>query len=53
MQFANAGQGSRDQAGTRRLAYSDPALFHAIIDRIEELPQHFTPPRNAGPVDAR
>ena len=32
-----AGQGSRDQSETRRLAYSDPALFHAIIDRIEEV----------------
>ena len=32
-----AGQGSRDQSETRRLAYSDPGLFQAIIDRIEEV----------------
>ena len=30
-----AGQGSRDQAEARRLAYSDPAKFAAIIGRIE------------------
>ena len=30
-----AGQGSRDQSETRRLAYSDPDLFQAIISRIE------------------
>jgi uroporphyrinogen decarboxylase len=29
-----AGQGSRDQADTRRLAYRDPAAFQAIIDAI-------------------
>jgi uroporphyrinogen decarboxylase len=29
-----AGQGSRDQAATRRLAYSDPQAFAAIIDAI-------------------
>jgi uroporphyrinogen decarboxylase len=32
-----AGQGSRDQAEPRRLAYSDPAQFGAIIARIEEV----------------
>jgi len=32
-----AGQGSRDQSETRRLAYSDEVRFQAIIDRIEEL----------------
>ena len=32
-----AGQGSRDQAETRRLAYSDPGRFEAIIERIEEI----------------
>ena len=32
-----AGQGSRDQSETRRLAYRDPVLFQAIIDRIEEV----------------
>jgi uroporphyrinogen decarboxylase len=32
-----AGQGSRDQAEARRLAYADPAAFSAIIERIEEV----------------
>ena len=32
-----AGQGSRDQSETRRLAYSDPARFGEIIARIEEV----------------
>jgi len=30
-----AGQGSRDQAETRGLAYADPGRFQAIVDRIE------------------
>ena len=30
-----AGQGSRDQAEARRLAYADPGAFAAIIERIE------------------
>lgn len=32
-----AGQGSRDQAETRRLAYADPGRFGAIVARIEEV----------------
>jgi uroporphyrinogen decarboxylase len=32
-----AGQGSRDQSETRRLAYSDPKAFEAIVGRIEEV----------------
>lgn len=32
-----AGQGSRDQGETRRLAYADPNKFGAIISRIEEV----------------
>jgi uroporphyrinogen decarboxylase len=32
-----AGQGSREQAEARRLAYSDPGKFSAIIARIEEV----------------
>jgi uroporphyrinogen decarboxylase len=32
-----AGQGSRDQSETRRLAYSDPKRFQVIISRIEEV----------------
>ena len=30
-----AGQGSREQAEARRLAYADPSRFQAIVDRIE------------------
>jgi len=32
-----AGQGSRDQAETRRLAYSDPGRFADILGRIEDV----------------
>lgn len=32
-----AGQGSRDQAEARGLAYADPGAFRAIIERIEEV----------------
>ena len=32
-----AGQGSRDQAEARRMAYSDAVAFGAIVDRIEEV----------------
>jgi uroporphyrinogen decarboxylase len=32
-----AGQGSRDQTETRRLAYADPSRFRAIVERIQEL----------------
>jgi uroporphyrinogen decarboxylase len=32
-----AGQGSRDQAEARRLAYSDPGRFGAIVERIEQV----------------
>lgn len=32
-----AGEGSRDQAEARRLAYADPERFGAIIGRIEEV----------------
>lgn len=32
-----AGQGSRDQSETRRLAYADSKRFQAIIDRIEKV----------------
>jgi uroporphyrinogen decarboxylase len=32
-----AGQGSREQAEARRLAYSDPQAFGAIIERIEQV----------------
>ena len=36
-----AGQGSRDQAEARRLAYSDPGKFAAIIARIEEVTRDY------------
>jgi uroporphyrinogen decarboxylase len=32
-----AGQGSKDQAATRRMAFADPAAFQAIIDAIADL----------------
>jgi uroporphyrinogen decarboxylase len=32
-----AGQGSRDQSESRRLAYADPGRFGAIIERIEDV----------------
>ena len=32
-----AGQGSREQSETRRLAYLEPVRFQAIIERIEEV----------------
>lgn len=32
-----AGQGSREQAEARRLAYADPAKFSAIIARVEQV----------------
>ena len=36
-----AGQGSREQAETRRLAYADPAAFGAIVEHIEEMTLHY------------
>jgi len=32
-----AGQGSRDQVESRRLAYSDPGRMRALVERIEEV----------------
>lgn len=32
-----AGEGSRDQSETRRMAYADTKRFEAIVDRIEEV----------------
>jgi uroporphyrinogen decarboxylase len=43
-----AGQGSREQAEARRLAYTDPGAFAAIIDRIEEVTLDYL----SGQVDA-
>lgn len=36
-----AGQGSRDQADARRLAYADPARFKEIVARIEKATFHY------------
>jgi uroporphyrinogen decarboxylase len=36
-----AGQGSRDQSETRRLAYSDSGLFKTIIARIEDVTRDY------------
>lgn len=43
-----AGQGSRDQAESRRLAYSDPTRMDAIVERIEEVTLDYL----AGQVEA-
>ena len=43
-----AGQGSRDQSETRRLAYRDPTLFQAIINRIEDVTLDYL----SGQIDA-
>lgn len=43
-----AGEGSRDQADTRRLAYADPGRLDAIIARIEEVTVDYL----AGQIDA-
>jgi uroporphyrinogen decarboxylase len=43
-----AGQGSRDQSETRRLAYADPGAFGAIVGRIEEMTLDYL----SGQIDA-
>lgn len=43
-----AGEGSRDQSESRRLAYADPERFEAIIDRIEQVTLDYL----CGQVDA-
>lgn len=43
-----AGQGSRDQAAARTLAYADPARFQAIVDAIVDA----TVPYLVGQIDA-
>jgi uroporphyrinogen decarboxylase len=43
-----AGQGSREQAETRRFAYRDPAAFGAIIERIERVTVEYL----AGQIEA-
>jgi uroporphyrinogen decarboxylase len=47
-----AGQGSRDQAEARSLAYSDPGKFGAIIRRIEEVTLDYLSGQVEAGVDA-
>ena len=47
-----AGQGSREQSDTRRLAYQDPARFQAIIERIEEVTLDYLSGQVEAGVDA-
>lgn len=47
-----AGRGSRDQAETRRLAYSDPRRFQAIIDAIVDMTVDYLSGQIEAGVDA-
>ena len=47
-----AGQGSRDQAEARRLAYADPQGFAAIVDAISELTVDYLSGQIAAGVEA-
>ena len=47
-----AGQGSRDQAEARRLAYADPAAFAAIIDAIAAMTVDYLSGQIAAGVEA-
>jgi len=47
-----AGQGSREQAEARALAYQDPGKFAAIIDRIEAITVDYLSGQVASGVDA-
>ena len=47
-----AGQGSRDQAEARSLAYQDPGKFAAIIERIEAITVDYLSGQVAAGVDA-
>lgn len=47
-----AGQGSREQAETRRLAYRDPAGFGSLIARIEEVTVDYLSGQIAAGVEA-
>jgi uroporphyrinogen decarboxylase len=47
-----AGQGSREQAEARRLAYSDPAKFSSIIERIEKVTLEYLSGQVEAGVDA-
>lgn len=47
-----AGQGSREQAEARRLAYQDPSKFEAIIERIEQVTLDYLTGQVEAGVDA-
>jgi uroporphyrinogen decarboxylase len=47
-----AGQGSREQAEARRLAYADPAAFGAIVGRIEDVTIEYLSGQIAAGADA-
>jgi uroporphyrinogen decarboxylase len=47
-----AGQGSREQAEARRLAYADPAKLHSILDRIAEVTVEYLSGQIEAGVDA-
>ena len=47
-----AGQGSREQSETRRLAYADPIRFQAIIERIEDVTLEYLSGQVEAGVDA-
>ena len=47
-----AGQGSREQAEARRMAYSDPQAFAAIIEKIEEVTLDYLSGQILAGVDA-
>jgi uroporphyrinogen decarboxylase len=47
-----AGQGSREQAEARRLAYADPGAFEAIISRIEAVTLDYLSGQIAAGADA-
>ena len=47
-----AGQGSREQAEARRMAYGDPQAFAAIIDRIEAVTLEYLSGQILAGVDA-
>jgi uroporphyrinogen decarboxylase len=47
-----AGQGSKEQAETRRMAYRDPAAFQAIIDKLVEATADYLSKQIEAGVDA-
>ncbi|CAA9509028.1 MAG: Uroporphyrinogen III decarboxylase [uncultured Sphingomonadaceae bacterium] len=47
-----AGQGSKDQAEARRLAYADPGAFGALIDRVVDLTVDYLAAQHGAGVEA-